>query len=245
MRIKILGCGDAFGTWGRLNTCFLLETSTHRYAIDFGATSMPALKSIGLDSNDIDGIILSHFHGDHYGGVTNFLLEAALIKKREKPLWIVSPPNVESMIKKLSDALYPTIYEHLPEIDLRFFYYSNDNQISFNEIELHSFPLIHSAGSSPHGFRIKVENRLFAFSGDTEWTDDLFKVSDGADIFICEANYYDKEGPGHLRYVDIIKNLKKFNCDNIYISHLGEDWSKEKMESAELSLLEDGQVIDF
>ena len=41
---------------------------------------------------------------------------------------------------------------------------------------------------------------MIAYSGDTEWTDALLEVADGADLFVCECQEYDRRIPGHLDY---------------------------------------------
>ena len=50
MRLTIVGCGDAFGSGGRINTCFWLETAKATLLVDCGASaSLAALKASGLD----------------------------------------------------------------------------------------------------------------------------------------------------------------------------------------------------
>jgi ribonuclease BN (tRNA processing enzyme) len=65
MRITVVGSGDAFGSGGRFQTCIALGTHT---LIDYGATSLVALRQQGFDPNAIDTVLLSHLHGDHFGG---------------------------------------------------------------------------------------------------------------------------------------------------------------------------------
>ena len=60
MRLTVIGCGDAFGSGGRFNTCFRLETAKATLLVDCGASSMVALKAQGLDHGRVDGILLSH-----------------------------------------------------------------------------------------------------------------------------------------------------------------------------------------
>ena len=69
MRLTIAGSGDAFGSGGRFNTCFWLETAKATLLVDCGASSLVALKARGLDHGNVDGIILSHLHGDHFGAL--------------------------------------------------------------------------------------------------------------------------------------------------------------------------------
>jgi ribonuclease BN (tRNA processing enzyme) len=91
VRVTFLGSGDAFGSGGRLNACFLLETSRSRYLIDCGATSPTAMRSRGVDPNEIEAILVSHLHGDHFGGIPFLLLDAQFVNERTAPLTIAGP----------------------------------------------------------------------------------------------------------------------------------------------------------
>ena len=46
------------------------------FLIDCGASSLPALKRQGIACDDIDLILITHFHGDHFGGLPFLLLDA-------------------------------------------------------------------------------------------------------------------------------------------------------------------------
>jgi ribonuclease BN (tRNA processing enzyme) len=58
MKLTFVGCGDAFGSGGRFNTCFHVETAATRFLIDCGASSLVALKRLGIDRNAIDTILI-------------------------------------------------------------------------------------------------------------------------------------------------------------------------------------------
>src|SRR6187551_1942989 len=107
MRLTIVGCGDAFGSGGRSNTCFLLETAKVTLAIDFGASAFPALKRQGIDPNKIDAIVLSHLHGDHFGGLPFFMLDAQFLARRETPFLIAGPPGTRERINAAMEVFFP------------------------------------------------------------------------------------------------------------------------------------------
>lgn len=104
--VKIIGCGDAFGSGGRLHTCFYIQAEHTNVLLDCGATAYHGVKQRGVNIHDIDTVVISHFHGDHYGGVPFLLLDAA-IHQRERPLTIISPPTGKERIERLLDQLYP------------------------------------------------------------------------------------------------------------------------------------------
>src|ERR1051325_79380 len=107
MRLAIVGCGDAFGSGGRSNTCFWLETNKTGFAVDFGASALPALKALKLDPSRLDAVILSHLHGDHFGGLPFLLLDAQFLSRREKPLTIAGPPGTRARLDGAMEVLFP------------------------------------------------------------------------------------------------------------------------------------------
>jgi len=74
--VQFVGSGDAFGSGGRFNTCFLVAGTKTRFLIDCGASTPVALKRAGIDLDGIDGVALTHLHGDHFGGLPFLLLSA-------------------------------------------------------------------------------------------------------------------------------------------------------------------------
>ena len=58
MQLRFVGCGDAFGSGGRFNTCFHVTGTSVNFLIDCGASSLPALKRHGISREDIDLILI-------------------------------------------------------------------------------------------------------------------------------------------------------------------------------------------
>ncbi|TCD03777.1 MBL fold metallo-hydrolase [Pedobacter psychroterrae] len=217
MKLTVIGCGDAFGSGGRLNTCFYIKTEKTGLLIDCGATSLPGLKLRGIEVEHIDTIVLSHFHGDHYGGVP-FLLLDAMSKGRKKRINIISPPGGKERISALLDLLYPGTVV-LPKLDVAFIEYTSAEDLNVDGLSLMAYPVIHSEAALPHGLRIKLNDKIICYSGDTSWTDVLFPLSVDADLFICECNFYDTVVKGHMSYMELEPKLLQFNCRKILLTH--------------------------
>ena len=64
MRLQFLGCGDAFGSGGRFNTCFHVTTESTQFLVDCGASLMIAIRRFGVEPNAIETIFITHLHGD-------------------------------------------------------------------------------------------------------------------------------------------------------------------------------------
>src|SRR5690242_20198815 len=105
MQLRFVGCGDAFGSGGRNNTCFHLTGERTNLLIDCGASSQPALKRLDIVRNDIELILITHFHGDHFAGLPFFLLDAQF-SRRTKPLVIAGPRGIETRLPQVMEALF-------------------------------------------------------------------------------------------------------------------------------------------
>jgi ribonuclease BN (tRNA processing enzyme) len=107
MRLQFLGSGDAFGSGGRFNTCFHLERSGRgNVLIDCGASSMVAIRKWQVEPNAVSTILISHLHGDHFGGLPFFLLDAQLVSRRTTPLTLAGPPGLAARLDVLMEAMF-------------------------------------------------------------------------------------------------------------------------------------------
>src|SRR5229473_531858 len=115
MQLRFVGCGDALGSGGRSNTCFHVTGKSANFLIDCGASSLPALKRLEIARDDIDLILITHFHGDHFAGLP-FLLLDAQFTRRTRPLVIAGPQGIETRLAQVME----TMFEHSSKTRPRF-----------------------------------------------------------------------------------------------------------------------------
>ena len=85
MRLTIIGCGDAFGAGGNLQTSFLVRAAASTFLIDCGASTLIGMRRLGLQPKDVDTVFVSHLHGDHFGGLPWLLVDAIYASDRRRP----------------------------------------------------------------------------------------------------------------------------------------------------------------
>src|SRR2546428_11241854 len=109
VRVTVLGSGDAFGSGGRLHSAYLVETSRHTFLLDCGPTILQSFKRNGRDPGAVDFVLVSHLHGDHFGGLPFLFMEYRFEEPRSRPLAVYGPPGTERRVRNLFGALYERI----------------------------------------------------------------------------------------------------------------------------------------
>jgi ribonuclease BN (tRNA processing enzyme) len=103
--ITFVGTSDAFGAGGRRQSAILLRGASGNALIDCGATTGSGLHELGVSIDEIDVILISHFHADHFGGIPLLLLAALYEENRKRQLQIAGPPGIEARVRRLADAM--------------------------------------------------------------------------------------------------------------------------------------------
>ena len=223
MQLRFVGCGDAFGSGGRSNTCFHVTGDTVNFLIDCGASSLPALKQYGIARNDIDLILITHFHGDHFAGLPFFLLDAQF-SRRSRPLVIAGPKGIEARLTQVMEALFENSSRTKPKFELSVVALGPEEARSFGAMRVTPFPVVHGDSGGPFlAYRIEAEGRVIAYSADTEWTDTLIPLGRDADLFITEAYYYDRIVKNHLSLKTLEARLPEIKPKRLILTHMSDD----------------------
>jgi ribonuclease BN (tRNA processing enzyme) len=223
MQLRFVGCGDALGSGGRFNTCFHVTGAHVNFLIDCGASSLPALKRLGIAREAIDLILITHFHGDHFGGLP-FLLLDAQFTRRSRPLVIAGPRGIETKLANLMEALFEHSSKTMPRFDLSVVALTPEQSRTFGEIKVTPYPVVHGESGGPFlAYRVEAEGRVIAYSADTEWTETLIPAAQGADLFVAEAYYYDRIVKNHLSLKTLEAHLPEINAKKLVLTHMSED----------------------
>ncbi|HET6317301.1 MAG TPA: MBL fold metallo-hydrolase, partial [Chloroflexota bacterium] len=83
---------------------------------------------------------------------------------------------------------------------------------------------------------------LLAYSGDTEWTDVLLEVARGADLFVCEAYFYEKRVKNHLSYATLQQHLHRLASQRVVLTHLSAEMLRRRPDVAH-EIADDGLTL--
>jgi ribonuclease BN (tRNA processing enzyme) len=244
MQLRFVGCGDALGSGGRFNTCFHVTGSHVNFLIDCGASSLPALKRLGIAREDIDLILITHFHGDHFGGLP-FLLLDAQFSRRTRPLVIAGPAGIETRLAQLMEALFEHSSKTRHRFELSFVELQPEETRSFGAVAVMPYPVVHGESGGPFlAYRIEAEGRVIAYSADTEWTQTLIPAARDADLFIAEAYYYDKVVKNHLSLKTLEPHLPEIKAKRLVLTHMSDDMLG-RLDTLGYTAASDGMVVEL
>jgi ribonuclease BN (tRNA processing enzyme) len=244
VNVQFLGCGDALGSGGRFNTCFYVQHQSGAFLVDCGVSSMVAIRKFGVDPNTISVILITHLHGDHFGGLPFFILDARLVSGRTTPLTIAGPPG-------LRDRLLATMENFFPgsgTAERRFVLEVRELEAGIRQevegIAVTPYLVKHPSGAPPFALRIEVEGRVLCYSGDTEWVDNLLVAAKEADLFIAEAYSLTKVPKSHLDFATLSAHLPEIGAKRVILTHMSARMLAEAGKTG-FELAEDGKIVSI
>lgn len=237
--VTCVGTGDAFHSGGRLHSCYHLAHGEHQFLLDCGASSPAGFARCRIHAEELDVVIVSHLHGDHFGGIPFLLLAGKYLHRRTRALICVGPEGLQQRVEQALNALYPGVLAE--GLGFEVVYQSLDpaRGLDVGGAQISCLPVVHGSGGQAFGIRIAMDGGIVSYSGDTEWTEQLPLLSHRSDLFICECFSYDQGVPGHLDYQTLWRKKASFSTQRLVLTHPGPQLL-EHADQLELELLADG-----
>lgn len=243
MELRVLGCGDAFGSGGRFNTCFHVDASGTRFLIDCGTSALIAMRRFDIDPNGVEIVFLTHLHGDHFGGLPFLILDAQHVSRRTAPLTIAGPPGLRARLPALMEAMFPGSFTvergftlHLIEVDA-------ETPTEVNGVSVTAFLVKHPSGGPSYALRIACRGKVVCYTGDTEWVDALIPAGHEADLLIAECYTAERPVPYHNNWATLQRHLPAIAAKSVLLTHMSSDMLGQTVEGAEAA--QDGGLILF
>lgn len=244
LTLEFVGSGDAFGSGGRFHSCTLLRSAAAMALVDCGASAPVALQKRGISPAEIGTIVLTHLHGDHFGGVPFLLLDAAFNRPRHLRLTVAGPAGVEEAVLRVYDALFPgTVARVREQVPVRYVELEPLTPVALETFEVTAYPVSHGSHVVSNALRISSGDRVAAFSSDTGWHPNVVEVSRNADVFVCECSGYGEAPPGHLSLDTLRAHAPEITARRVVLNHMGPEMVRHTSE-APWGCAEDGMVVE-
>jgi ribonuclease BN (tRNA processing enzyme) len=243
LRIRVLGSCDAFNSSGALHSAYLLEHEAGTLLLECGPSALAGLKRAGIDPCRIDAILVSHLHGDHFGGIPFLLLDYLFSSCRKRPLQVAGPPTTLERTRAVYGGLYREEHYHELPFDVEEVAVSPGDTLELAGFRVRAFVVPHMAKPFSLGYRLESSEGCVLFSGDSAWTDEFVTHSRGVDLFLCECCTLEPKTDFHTSYADILAHRSELECRRLVLTHLGADVRTARGLDCERAF--DGMVLEI
>lgn len=226
-----IGTGSGKVSLNRFHSSFIVSHNNFNLLVDAGDGVSKALLNQNISFNDIDGIIFTHLHPDHFSGYASLIVQMKLIN-REKRLIVFINENLLDTIKNFLYCSY--LFEKKMGFDIQYVGFNENSYIKISE----SFEILARQNCHLNEYKIydekkklnfscssllfKIKDKNIFYSGDIgDWEDLLLFKDFRIDKMIIEVSHYDLN-----RLTKVYNSVKP---EKIYLIHIGEN-DEEKIQ---------------
>jgi len=242
VQVTVLGAGDAFGNGGRRQSSYLVCGPSATFLMDAGPTVLAGLKEAGRASDEIDFILLSHLHGDHFAGIPFMIMEYLFDRPRKRELLIAGPIGTEERVMELFRAMYKEASCRPRTFPIRFQTLVAGQSLEISGVAIEPFAVPHQEREPSLGLKLRFEGKTILYSGDSGWTEFVRRTED-VDLFLCECCYWETEVFFHVNYPEFERNRARIHARRVILTHLGRE-VLGKLDRVKEECARDGLVID-
>lgn len=248
MKLTVLGSGTSVPHPDRASSAHWVETSGGSLLLDISADAAHRMAQERLDWPNLDAIWISHFHLDHLGGLPTFLFGtkwAPQTQNRTKPLRIFGPTGLHRIIKTITDSNNYALLEQ--QFPIEIVEVAADQEFEpMPGVIAHTFSTPHTDESLALRLKGRLkgdESKLFVYTSDTGFSENLIPFAQGVDLLLMECSFRrDKPVEKHLELADAMQLAEKCNPRKVVLAHLYPEWDGVDLE-AEARQLWTGETI--
>lgn len=245
MKLVVLGSGDAMGSGGRQFPAFALSDGKRHLLFDCGPSALPSMKAAGLDPLGVETILISHLHGDHFGGIPSFFLDYQFLSHRDASLRLVGPPGLRRRCEALIRVFYPEVLQfHSWRFPREFEEIHPSDVLTRGDLRIEALEMDHGTQGPSLGYRVHWLGCLVSYTGDTRWNEQIVDLAEGSDLFLCECFSYDSDLAAHIRYQDLVKHWDRLKAKQVLLWHLGPEMLMN-LNRVDVEVAQDGMVVEI
>jgi ribonuclease BN (tRNA processing enzyme) len=218
--ITLLGTGTCQIEFERRASSVLIQLDALPVLFDCGHGVVQRLLGIGIQHNELNHIIVSHFHPDHVSDLIPLLHAGAWSRRnpRTTDLHIYGPPGIQRIIDGFRDIFGASSLQQ-PTYDILVHEVAGNNfSIGSYEFDFVSLP---PAGN--HGLRFTWQGRDYAITGDSNFHEHEITFLHQVDLAIIDA--------GHLEDDEIVQLAAASRAKTIVCSHLYREIDASKLQT--------------
>ncbi|MGZ4842453.1 MAG: MBL fold metallo-hydrolase [Candidatus Angelobacter sp.] len=194
IKVTLLGTGSPLPRMDRFGPSILVEAGTEKLLFDCGRGAAQRLNQLKVPFSDVTALFLTHLHSDHTVGIPDVWL-TGWIRGRKLPLRVWGPPGTKDMMTHLAQAYEFDIHirrdvdEKLPGAAVEVVAKDIGEGVVYesNGVKVTAFTVDHGVVKPALGYRIDFGGHAVVLSGDTRYSENLVRFSQGTDVLVHEV----------------------------------------------------------
>lgn len=210
MKITVIGQWGGFPHVGEATSGYLIEHNNYKLLLECGSGVISSLQK-KIDLEELDAVLVTHYHYDHFCDI-GALQYAAQIKTlrglMNKPLPIYAPMGDFFNLLKWETYTYGVSFD-------------GSSVLNLGPLEISFFKNRHPVEA--YSVKIRCGNKVFSYTSDTSYFDNLSNFFSNSDLLISECSFYaDMDGTqaGHLNSSQAGLLAQKSNIGKLLLTHL-------------------------
>lgn len=230
--MTLLGTGTCQIEFERRASSVLIQLDALPVLFDCGHGVVQRLLEIGIQHNELNHIVVSHFHPDHVSDLIPFLHAGAWSRRnpRTTDLHIYGPPGIQRIIDGFRDIFGESSLQQ-PIYDILIHEVAGERfSIGSYEFDFISLP---PAGN--HGLRFEWRGRHYALTGDSNFHEHEITFLHKVDLAIIDS--------GHLDDDEIVQLAAASQAKTIVCSHLYREIDAPKLQTQAVKAGYEGTLL--
>lgn len=218
MELVVVGSGTGVPYLRRGSPALAVKAAGRLVLLDLGSGALRSLLRYGLNFNEVDIFALTHLHPDHVGDLVPFLFATrySLGYTRQEPFYLLAARGFQEFHGHLKGAFGHWVEPPLGLMQLRELSPDGPEEVRWENLVIRSAPTNHIEGSL--AYRLEAEARALVYSGDTDESDSLVQLAQGADLLVLEAANPFKV-PGHLTPAEAGRLAARAGVKRLLLTH--------------------------
>ncbi|MEK3989149.1 MBL fold metallo-hydrolase [Robertmurraya sp. FSL R5-0851] len=212
MKLTTIGFWGGYPKANEASTGYVLEHNGFKLLIDCGSAVLSKLQNY-YQPEELDAVVLSHYHADHIadiGALQHARLIQGFLGSQMNTLPIYAHDGDAHEFSKLT---YKTITKGIA--------YDPNAELKVGPFTIQFLLTKHPVPC--YAMRFEVDGKALVYTADTSFIEDFVSFSEGADVLLCECNFYanqDGSGAGHMNSFDAGKLAARANVKQLVLTHL-------------------------
>jgi ribonuclease BN (tRNA processing enzyme) len=186
MQLTVLGSAGTHTAPERMCSSYLVESAGYRLLLDCGNGSLANLQQ-RCDVADVDAIIISHLHPDHFADLYGLYYALRFHPQGPTSVPVYAPAGAWEFASQLLDSA--DVFAQTCRFEVA---------KAGDRLDLGPFSVTLFASNHPVetlASRVEAGGRVLAYTGDSAPTDQLQHAARDADLFLCDSTWMERERP--------------------------------------------------